>query len=161
MGVFRRALQYAIFSQGPVVFNLDRRTLLNIDIAPFHVNNSWRSLAQWSFHKVNAVAIRFCTQGMRMSFHDFHALRHWHREGLYKMFPAFLPFYHSMHPPSAIELHFDTKKQDISLKSVRINIVEFIRLTYDLWAKTMVCTSLSTHRVKPIPPTLHTGTRSR
>jgi hypothetical protein len=44
-GASRLALEYAISSQEPVILDL-RRTLLNTNIALFHVNKSWRKLAQ-------------------------------------------------------------------------------------------------------------------
>ena len=124
-----------------VFFDLDHRTARGTDFGFLHANRETRFRIQREYGRRNQITISMKTDEMRTSFQDWRGLRAWKAESISRLYPSDDNYYsHGMataEPLSTIELNF-ISPTIAGLADIRIDITEFIRITYKLKARSVI-----------------------
>jgi hypothetical protein len=132
----RRILMDALQVDHEVIFNLDRRTTQGLDFGLLHSCPDTR-LHMRQFHgSRNQVALHMATTEHQGSFSDWASLRIWLNESISKMYPRH-DIAVTTESKATIVLSFNPPSSKPQME-VRVDIVNFIRLTYELHPQTVV-----------------------
>ncbi|KAH7086590.1 hypothetical protein FB567DRAFT_629621 [Paraphoma chrysanthemicola] len=129
---------YLVSTQDGIVFDLDARKVRGLDLSMCGINKALRSKIMAAISKNNSVTLQLSTHLDSTNFNGFSALQQWELEpvrGIYPRDRANLPPLRFL---PIICLHFDLIGEPRAMKTLRINITEFLRRTYKMLPSTWV-----------------------
>ncbi|KAF2246650.1 hypothetical protein BU26DRAFT_567002 [Trematosphaeria pertusa] len=128
-----KVLDYAIQSEKPVICDVDLKIANGLNINLFGIDQWTRRYVANRFNSLNTFTIQMTATEKRTNFSNYENLRQWLESPISALYPSrfqYKPKYSASGPP-VIVLHFELDTA-VTLRQLRINVTEFIRLTYGL-----------------------------